>query len=60
MLIQDKKLKNGTPDSREASASCESIEVSETNVSQTATKAKGQWPSDLYIAIPVDSGHAHW
>lgn len=41
MLIQDKKLKNGTPDSRGASTSSESIVVSadnRTNVPQTRVR----------------------
>lgn len=43
MLIQDKKLKNGTPDSRGASTSSESIVVSadnRTNVPQTRVRCR--------------------
>lgn len=51
MLIQDKKLKNGTPDSRGASTSSESIVVSadnRTNVPQTRVRC---WIFDLLTSI---------
>lgn len=38
LLIQGKKLKNGTPDSGGAGASSEGIAVSETNMTTNTTK----------------------